>query len=154
MLQLFSSLLALLFFLSGPALEGNAEIWHFTLAAEEGLSQTYRLGLESSRNTVLAANRALYDDFVASGGRIIRDRSTTEFNSAGAQVLGRYEPELNTITLFRGSNLGTVSEELIHFGQLRNGGLLYQPIYDAGFAAHLERNAAITLKQWGFVPSP
>ena len=36
MLQLLSSLLVLLFFLSGPATKGNVEIWHSPLAAEGG----------------------------------------------------------------------------------------------------------------------
>ena len=120
-------------------------------AADTGLSQTYRLGLQSSRSSVLAANRSLYDEFVASGGHIIRDRSNLGFRD-GMQSFGRYDPEGNTITLFRGSNLGTLSEELVHFGQIRNRGLLYRPIYDPGFAASLEMNAAVTLRQWGFVP--
>jgi len=34
MSQLCASLLALLFFLSGPVMKGNAEIWHSPLAAK------------------------------------------------------------------------------------------------------------------------
>jgi hypothetical protein len=39
--QFFSSLLALLFFVSGPALKGNAEIGHFTLAAETAAPRVF-----------------------------------------------------------------------------------------------------------------
>lgn len=39
MFQLVSSLLALLFFLSGPVMKGNAEIWHSTLAAKTGVAE-------------------------------------------------------------------------------------------------------------------
>src|SRR5688500_9338426 len=43
MLQLFSSLLTLLFFLSGPASKGNSETWHSTLAGRtEGLRDVRR----------------------------------------------------------------------------------------------------------------
>ena len=120
-------------------------------AADTGLSQTYRLGLQSSRSSVLAANRSLYDEFVASGGRFIRDREFLNVPTGGRQVLGEYDTVANSITLFRGSNLSTVSEELIHFAQIRDRGLIGQSI-SPSLARELERSAAVTLRQWGYVP--
>jgi len=49
MLQFFASLLALLIFLSGPAMKGNAEIWHSPLAAKTPpLKYHYTTAPESS----------------------------------------------------------------------------------------------------------
>jgi len=42
MAKVLSSLLALLFFLSGPAMKGSAAIWHFPLAAESGTEVVQR----------------------------------------------------------------------------------------------------------------
>jgi hypothetical protein len=52
--QLLSSLLTLLFFLSGPALKGNIEIWHSPLAAKTAATLADDLAAAASRagNTV------------------------------------------------------------------------------------------------------
>lgn len=112
---------------TAPAALQAGELSTETAAAT--LNQTYELGLQSSQSTVLAANRAIYDDFVANGGQLIQQRSVLQFDAAtGEQVFGSYSTVNNTITLYQGSNLGTLSEELIHFSQVKNAGYLYQAI--------------------------
>ena len=120
------------------------------------LSQTYNLGLQSSRSSILQANRGLYDQFTASGGTLVRQRDVLNLNADGRQVFGTYNSVSNTITLYKGSNLSTVSEELIHFGQIQKAGLTGSkfPASWGGADGPLETNAAITLKQWGYVPKP
>jgi pyocin large subunit-like protein len=61
MLQLLSSLLALLVFLSGPATKGNAEIWHSTLAAKSAT-------LELNTATTWGRAETLADHFARHGG--------------------------------------------------------------------------------------
>ncbi|MDX2080388.1 MAG: RHS repeat-associated core domain-containing protein [Terrimicrobiaceae bacterium] len=116
------------------------------------IDQTYSLGLQSSRAIVLQANRTLYDDFVASGGQLIRQRDVARFASDGVTpVLGQYNSVQNSITLFKGSNLSTVSEELIHFRQIQNAGYLNKP-FPRSMVDGLESDAATVLQQWGFKP--
>jgi len=46
MTHIFICLLTLLFSTSGPAMKGNAEIWHSTIAAEGTVGKTIGLGLD------------------------------------------------------------------------------------------------------------
>ena len=57
MSHLLANLLALLFFLSGPATKGNAEIWHSPRAAEETVT-LYR-GVNSSHVAFESAEQGL-----------------------------------------------------------------------------------------------
>lgn len=122
------------------------------LLAAKGLDQTYALGLQSSRSTVLQANRAIYDEFISSGGTFIRQRDVARFASDGVTpVLGQYNSVQNSITLFRGSNLSTISEELIHFKQIQGAGFLNKP-FPKSLVDGLESDAATVLQQWGYKP--
>jgi hypothetical protein len=134
-----------------PVLAYDASDCRVAADTAGALNQTYELGLQSSRSSVLDANRAIYDDFVANGGQLIQQRSVLNINSAGEQIFGSYSTVNNSITLYQGSNLGTLSEELIHFSQIKNAGYLYQPI-PAASVDMFEQNAAVTLQQWGYVP--
>ena len=134
-------------------------------AAEGGLNSSLQLGTGASRSTVLAANRTLYDQFIESGGTLTRARSTTVFDEQGNQVFGRFFPESNEIMLYKGSNLGTLSEELVHFRDIQNSGLLYQEFNPNALLASpyggtwtlrdsLEAHAQTVLYQWGYVGKP
>lgn len=72
MLQFFASLLALFIFLSGPAMKGNAEIWHSPLAAKTPpLKYHYTTAPESSFQNGLwrdsSVTDKLYTDAVEAG---------------------------------------------------------------------------------------
>jgi len=120
--------------------------------APGGMQSSWVLKLGSSRAGVQAANRALYGRFKAAGGKLLCERGTFEINPlTGRQVLGRVSSVNRTITLYQGSNLGTVSEELIHFGQLQSRGLFGQGI-PPYLVPVLEKSAAPVLTEWGYVP--
>jgi hypothetical protein len=123
----------------------------FSKAPVSELNQTYNLGLKSSRTSVLSANRKIYDEFVENGGKLITKRDVLKLGDDGAQILGEFNSVNKTITLYRGSNLSTVSEELIHFKQILRQDLLGKRI-PMSLIDVLERDAATVLKQWGFVP--
>jgi hypothetical protein len=53
--------------------------------------------------------------------------------------------------LYNGSNLSTLSEELIHWSQIQRAGLIGQQI-PASMVPGLESEAATVLQQWGYVP--
>lgn len=88
MLQLLSSLLALLFFLSGPATKGHSEIWRSTLAAmSEGafanyMRQAQTLDVATAESSAVfysgQGNRALAEQFATANGR-----TTLEMTSGG-----------------------------------------------------------------------
>jgi len=122
-----------------------------TVASESStLTQTYRLGANASRSEILQVNRSLYDEFVSGGGRLISQRDLNMVKN-GRQVLGEYNLVENTITVYRGSNLSTVSEELIHSSQVQGAGLVGQPI-PRTMSLMFERDAAVKLQQMGYVP--
>jgi hypothetical protein len=118
---------------------------------QETVNQTYQLGLQSSRTSILQANRNLYDSFVANGGQLISQRSVINYTVNYNRVLGAYNSVNNTITLYNGSNLSTLSEELIHWSQIQRAGLIGQQI-PASMVPGLESEAATVLQQWGYVP--
>ena len=120
-------------------------------APVKGLNQTYNLGLQSSRSSILGANRKIYSEFVENGGKLIVKRNVTRLGDDGAQILGEFNSVNKTISLYRGSNLSTVSEELIHFRQILSRDLLGKRI-PKSLIDVLESDAATVLKQWGFVP--
>ncbi|HMC28758.1 MAG TPA: hypothetical protein VKM56_13300 [Verrucomicrobiae bacterium] len=64
--------------------------------------------------------------------------------------LGTFNTVENTITLYKGSNLGTVSEELLHWNQVQEAGWLGRPISKAAVPA-LEREVSAILQEWGFL---
>ncbi len=78
-------------------------------------------------------------------------RNVTRLSDDGTQILGAFNSVKKTITLYKGSNLSTVSEELVHFRQIVGRGLLGKRI-PKSMIDDLEREAATVLKQWGFVP--
>jgi RHS repeat-associated protein len=51
MMSMFKRLLALLFLLSGPAMKGNAEIWHSSFAAKSGRSDFIAAGVRAIQAT-------------------------------------------------------------------------------------------------------
>jgi len=122
-----------------------------TTATDTTLAQTYNLGAGVSRSTILQLNRNLYDQFIESGGQLVLQRDLTVFNDAGNQVLGTFNTVENKITLYSGSNLGTISEELVHWSQIQRADLIGQPI-PRTMVPTLEQNAAAVLQQWGYVP--
>ena len=115
------------------------------------LNQSYSLRLKSSRASVLSANRKIYNDFLENGGKLIVKRDLIKFGDDGAQILGEFNSVNKTITLFRGSNLSTIAEELIHFKQIQRLGLLGKRI-PKSLINGLENAAETVLKQWGFFP--
>jgi hypothetical protein len=115
------------------------------------LNQSYSLRLKSSRASVLSANRKVYNDFLENGGKLIVKRDLIKFGDDGAQILGEFNSVNKTITLFRGSNLSTIAEELIHFKQIQRLGLLGKRI-PKSLINGLENAAETVLKQWGFFP--
>jgi hypothetical protein len=88
---------------------------------------------------------------VENGGKLISKRGVTKFGDDGAQILGEFNSVNKTVTLFKGSNLSTISEELIHFKQIQRLDLLGKRI-PKSLIDGLENAAATVLKQWGFVP--
>jgi hypothetical protein len=88
---------------------------------------------------------------VANGGQLISQRSVINYTVNYNRVLGAYNSVNNTITLYNGSNLSTLSEELIHWSQIQRAGLIGQQI-PASMVPGLESEAATVLQQWGYVP--
>jgi hypothetical protein len=79
------------------------------------LANTYRLASPNFRSEVLTHNRTVFDQTATT---IIRQRSTQLFSEAsGNPINGYYNQVNNTIVLGKGSNLGTLTEELIHATQ-------------------------------------
>jgi RHS repeat-associated protein len=144
----FVASLALALPTDGASVEGEALLEGTT---QETVNQTYQLGLQSSRTSILQANRNLYDSFVANGGQLISQRSVINYTVNYNRVLGAYNSVNNTITLYNGSNLSTLSEELIHWSQIQRAGLIGQQI-PASMVPGLESEAATVLQQWGYVP--
>jgi hypothetical protein len=136
-------------FLGGEAGEvGNLE----RIAADTTLTQIYRVGAETSRSEILQLNRNLYKKFIESGGTFnsMRDISAINPDTANS-ILGTYNSVENSINLYRGSNLGTISEELIHWSQVQRAGLVGEGIPRA-MVPVFEQNALTTLLQWGYKP--
>jgi hypothetical protein len=96
----------------------------------------------------------LYDQFIKSGGTFNRMRDVPRINlDTGHPIWGTYNSVENSINLYQGSDLGTISEELIHWSQIQRAGLVGQPI-PAAMAPVFEQNAATTLSQWGYRQTP
>jgi hypothetical protein len=146
MTRLLCILLTLLFSVSGPATGANSDFWQSSLAANSGgnlLNQTYRHATPSTLGEVRALNRLNYD---RAAPEIVRMRGTQLFDDAGNAVNGRYNQATNQILLGKGSNLGTLTEELIHAGQrIDYGGRI-----PANMIQNAEQQAAKQLNRLGF----
>jgi hypothetical protein len=116
------------------------------IAANSGgnlLNQTYRHATPSTLGEVRALNRLNYD---RAAPEIVRMRGTQLFDDAGNAVNGRYNQATNQILLGKGSNLGTLTEELIHAGQrIDYGGRI-----PANMIQNAEQQAAKQLNRLGF----
>jgi hypothetical protein len=75
------------------------------------LNQTYRNAAPSTLGEVRALNHFNYD---RAAPEIVSMRSTQLFDDADKAVNGRYNKATNQIFLGKGSNLGMLTEELIH----------------------------------------
>jgi hypothetical protein len=108
------------------------------------LANTYRLATPSTRAEIIALNRLNFDRAVPT---IIRQRSTQLFSEAtGKPINGHYNQVTNQIVLGKGSNLGTLTEELIHAGQRLDYGGRIPP----NMVPLMERQAARQLDRLGF----
>jgi len=85
------------------------------------LANTYRLSSPAARAGVKAFNRVAYKEFKQVGGRIVLNRSQ-QLLINGKRVNGYYDQTNKLIVLGRGSNLGTLTEELIHSRQAIEAG--------------------------------
>jgi RHS repeat-associated protein len=110
---------------------------------ENFLSQTYRHATPSTLGEVRALNRYNYD---RAAPQIVRQRSTQLYGSNGQPVNGRYNQATNQIFLGKGSNLGTLTEELIHAGQRLDWGGQIPPSQ----IPFMESQAARQLDRLGF----
>ncbi len=117
-----------------------------SIAANSGgnlLNQTYRHATPSTLGEVRALNRLNYD---RAAPEIVRMRGTQLFDDAGSAVNGRYNQATNQILLGKGSNLGTLTEELIHAGQrIDCGGRI-----PANMIQNAEQQAAKQVNRLGF----
>lgn len=122
------------FGLSGIAAKGGGNL----------LNQSYRHATPSTLGEVRALNRLNYD---RAAPEIVRQRSTQLFSEAtGKPINGYYNQATNQVVLGKGSNLSTLTEELIHAGQrLDWGGRI--PGSQIPF---MERQAARQLDRLGF----
>jgi len=107
------------------------------------LNQTYCHATPSTLGEVRALNRLNYD---RAAPDIVRMRGTQLFDDAGNAVNGRYNQATNQVFLGKGSNLGTLTEELIHAGQrIDYGGRI-----PTNMIRHAEQQAAKQLNRLGF----
>jgi hypothetical protein len=83
MFQLLSSLLALLLFLNGPAMKGNAEIWHSPLAAKTGTGFIDPSKVRFTQDNIGALFR---------NGQSIDDVARTLRGPGGADLARSFEP--------------------------------------------------------------
>jgi RHS repeat-associated protein len=120
-------------------------------AATETLAARWKVVTPLAKSSILEANRIIYEQFKKSGGELVVKRSTLALGKDGAQLYGEYNAVKNKIYLYMGSNLGTLSEELIHFVQVNNAGLVGKTIAPEVEAA-FESQVKVILKQWGFAP--
>lgn len=107
------------------------------------LNQSYRHATPSTLDEVRALNRLNFD---RAAPKIVRQRSTQLFDDAGKAVNGRYNQATNQIFLGKGSNLGTLTEELIHAGQR----LDYGRQIPQNMIPLMEKQAARQLDRLGF----
>lgn len=146
MTRLLLVLLTLLFSLSGPAMGEYSDFGRWSIAANGGgnlLNQTYRHATPSTLGEVRALNRLNYN---RAAPEIVRQRSTQLYSEAGTPVNGRYNQATNQIFLGKGSNLGTLTEELIHAGQRLDWGKQIP----ASQIPFMESQAARQLDRLGF----
>jgi hypothetical protein len=127
-------------------------------SVENVLHQEFKLELQSSAAEIRQAHRVIYDQFKALGGQIDTTLRNGELkfkwvNGEFKQVLGEYHASTNTIYLYTDSNLGTLSEELVHFSQTLRRGLLFSRRLSAEEAAEMELEVGIVLRQWGYRPT-
>jgi RHS repeat-associated protein len=108
------------------------------------LENSYRLGTPSTRADASALNRFNFD---RAAPEIVRQRSTQLFSEvSGNPINGYYNQATNQIFLGKGSNLGTLTEELIHAGQrLDYGGRIPPNMINL-----MEQQAARKLDKLGF----
>jgi hypothetical protein len=96
--------------------------------------------------------RRLYDDFHASGGRIVWTPNEPVLVE-GIEVAGYIHRMDKVIYLGRYSNLGTLAEELLHFEQLKTFSLWGQGVLQPQVRDAMESEVRILLRHLGFVRS-
>ncbi len=79
----------------------------------------------------------------------MRQRATEVFKN-GKRVPGEYDAMANEVRLYAGSNMQTLSHELIHFSQAQRLGVIGAD-FRSSLVPMLERNVRIVLKEWGYV---
>lgn len=134
-------------FVSIGSLESRAASLSTRISANSGgdiFANSYRLGTPSTRANANALNRLNFD---RAAPEIVRQRSTQLFSEvSGAPINGYYNQATNQIFLGKGSNLGTLTEELIHAGQrLDYGGRIPSNMINL-----MEQQAARKLDSLGF----
>lgn len=131
MRQLLSSLLVLLFFLSGPVTKGNAEIWRSPLAAETGLTTPGNVPLGFTRVELTEGSfvNRVYDSSGAAGrsgvfGQSFSPGAGLPTDAASAITSRGLNPAFNNaqagavfrvnqnITVYQGTSLGGTAPEL------------------------------------------
>src|SRR5262245_28195131 len=117
----------------------------------EELFGNYKLKTRLSLRDVSRANRKILNDIRSSGRKIILDRGTFRIDAEGRPVYGSYNPVTNTIRLYNGADLSTLSHELIHFKQLVKRGYLGRRAPDR-LKPRLEGEVDTVLRLWGYVP--
>lgn len=103
-----------------------------------------RYVLPADRTAVNAFNKSALADFRASGGTIVNTKTAQGFN-------GRYNPITNTMELAPGRHLDTLTEELIHFRQAQEAGIIGKSGFPGG-PARWEADAMDRLMEMGFTP--
>lgn len=88
--------------------------------------------------------RTALADFRTAGGSIVNTKTAQSYN-------GRYNPLTNTIELAPGRHLDTLTEELIHFRQAQEAGIIGKSGFPGG-AARWEADAMDRLMELGFTP--
>ena len=125
---------------SGAPVSGGSDV----------LNQSYRLGTGQSRLPALTHNRAAYDEFIEAGGTLTSRRSEQLFSpTSGKPINGYFDQDNYEIVLGKGSNLSTITEELIHFRQAQRYSTGRIPRQDVDL---MEFDAAKQLRRMGFDP--
>jgi len=109
MLRLVSSALALLVFLSGPAMKGNVEIWRFPLAAKSAINAGARLPAREAANFIGQAQRTVIREGEVLYG--IRDAGSRNLWWTRTCRTGELQWRMDQAVL-RGWNEGTYIETL------------------------------------------
>jgi len=129
---------------AGNAADNAADVTKAVTTTGELFQDGARYALPADRASVNAFNKSALAEFRASGGTIVNTKTAQDFN-------GRYNPVTNTIELAPGRHLDTLTEELIHFRQAQEAGIIGKSGFP-GRREMWESDAMDRLQELGFTP--